>query len=98
MHEFQSLGTEVGCEKADPRGIAARPIEARHEPVLDRVAAGPEDNWNNGGHRLGRLSRGRAEREHYCPGMTPPDRLPSLAGAPNPPEPPRTPFLLFLPP
>src|SRR5262249_43626568 len=70
MHEFQSLGTELGCEKADPCGIAARPIEPRHEPVLDRVAAGPEDNWNNGGRRLGRLSRRWAEREHYCHRMT----------------------------
>ena len=55
----QALGRQLGVEKVDPREIAARPGEARHQTKLDRIFANDEDDRDFRSCRLGRSRRRR---------------------------------------
>src|SRR5262245_39412484 len=45
MEQFQSFRAQDRREEADPRGVAAGPVEARDEAVLHRITAGSKYDW-----------------------------------------------------
>ena len=51
--QLQPLRPQLAAEKADARDVAARPVEAGDKAVLDRVAAGREDDRDRRGCGLG---------------------------------------------
>ena len=60
MQQFDPLGGDLKAESGHASEIAARPIEARHQPSGDRIAADIEDNWDRLGRRLEDERRRRA--------------------------------------
>src|SRR5262245_34680369 len=58
--EPQPLSLHRTEQQIYPGGVAAGPVEAGDEALLDRIAAADEDDGRCCGHRLGSQSRGRA--------------------------------------
>jgi hypothetical protein len=56
----QPLRRQLDDEKVDAGQVAARPCEARHQPVPDRVVPDIEDDGSRRGRCLGRERRGHA--------------------------------------
>src|SRR5262245_189730 len=52
--QLQAFLAQHACEKAYASTIAARSIQAGHQAVLDRIAAGREDDWYRDRCRLSR--------------------------------------------
>ena len=76
-----ALPPSTAVEKADPRDVAARPVEAGDKALLDRVATEREHDWNRRGRRLGGrnlncASPGRGDHRHLA---ARPDRPPAPA-------------------
>ena len=62
--QLQSLRPQHGVEKDHARDVAARPVEAGDEAVLDRVAPGREDDRYRRGCGLGRERRIAVPDDH----------------------------------
>ena len=67
-HQFaeqaKPLGIDVSVHGGDPGDVAARPIEAGDEALLNRVSAGLEDNGNRRSRRFGGKCRQRTARSN----------------------------------
>ena len=66
-------------EEAHAGDVAARPVEARDEPELDRVAADPKHDRDRRGRRLGRQRRSGCRPRRSRPPAGEPDRRPAPA-------------------
>ena len=64
MQQLYSFRAELVGEEGHARQIAARPIEAGHEPACDRVLADNEHNGNGVGSGFGRLHRRSVADDH----------------------------------
>jgi hypothetical protein len=54
MQQPEALGFQRMGQETYPGGVSARPVEARRQPCLDRIAPNGEDDWNVRGCGLGR--------------------------------------------
>ena len=67
MQQSQCLGGDQRPEPANPGEVAARPIKAANETLLDRVAAGQKNDWDSRGRRLcGQDSSAASCRVNNC--------------------------------
>src|SRR6516165_6746166 len=66
MQQLKPFCRERLIDVSDAGDLAARPVEARHKTVLNRVEAGPEDDRNGGGRCLGHVRQYRVGCDNHA--------------------------------